>query len=141
MILHQSLERTLLHISHFHAEAFGSLFEFAFKGPGYRPHKVQGQPWSTILLYIAYEEVGEALHQQPVHFGHLTMFREEGRQASQEAVCQGLAVYPLQYDFLRESILGKEFISDILGQLVLEAVSHEAASPHSTATLIAEDIP
>ena len=52
-----------------------------------------------------------------------------------------LAVHPLQYDFLGKSIFSKKLISNIVGQLIFQAVAHKAASQHSTAPLVAKNIP
>ena len=61
-------------------------------------------------------------------------------EAGKETVGQGLAIYLLQYDLLGELVLGKESRAECLGELVLEAVAHKAATQHCTAALIAEDV-
>ena len=92
MVLYKSVDRTLEGRAHLHAETFGSLSHFGIKGIGDRAYEVYGQPRTAILLDIAYEEVYEAFNQQGVYLGHIAMLREEGGEAGQETVGQGLSV-------------------------------------------------
>ena len=92
MILYQPLHGTSHDGAEFHAEALGCLLELGGKGIGDGAYEVDGEPWAAILLDVAHEEGDEALDEEVVHLGDLTMLREEGGEAGEEAVGQGLAV-------------------------------------------------
>ena len=128
VILDQSLHGALLNGAEFHAQALGSLLDFATEGVGDRAYAVDGEPRTTVLLDVAYEEVHEALYQQAVYLGYLTMLREEGGEAGKESVCQGLAIYLLEDDLLGEFIFTEELFAQCFGELILEAVTYEAAT-------------
>ena len=73
MKLDKAFHRTLKDGTKFHAEAFGSFSHFIAEYIGYRTYEMDGEPGTTVLLDVAYEEICETLDQKLMHLGNIAM--------------------------------------------------------------------
>ena len=94
---------------------------------------------AVVLHHVAGEEVLESAADELPHAWIVEVAGDEGREARQETVREGLSVDAFDDVGRCQTVFAEEALLQLLAQLVLQQQAHQQSAEHGAATLIAED--
>ena len=137
---HQPVEGRGFDVSYLQGKALSYGLQDVAEMVSHRADEVDGQPVvPSVHQDVTLEETHEFLVDQSLHHLLLDVCLDEGNEARQETVGEGLAVDLFQDTFGRQTICLEEGLDKLRGHLPLQAIAYELTAQDRPASLVAQD--